>query len=107
MWDKIFPKSDKVTIESLHSHESLCPAPIIAFVLFLVLSLAVNFQDSRENSNRLLFSLFFGMVLASRLFSNILSMRFQEADIDMTEDEKLVCRSFLSCVITNLRALIR
>jgi hypothetical protein len=34
-------------------------------------------------------------------------MRFQEEDIDMTEDEKLVCRPFLSRIITNLRELIR
>ena len=31
----------------------------------------------------------------------------KEAQLGMTEDEKLVCRSFLSLIITNLRALIR
>ena len=31
----------------------------------------------------------------------------EEAQLGMTEDEKLVCRSFLSHIITNLRALIR
>jgi hypothetical protein len=39
--------------------------PIIAFALLLVLSLAVIFQDARENSNRLLFALCLGMALAN------------------------------------------
>jgi class 3 adenylate cyclase len=39
--------------------------PIIAFAILLMLSLAVIFQDSRENSNRLLFALCLGMALAS------------------------------------------
>ena len=39
--------------------------PIIAFALLLMLSLAVIFQDSRVNSNRLLFALCLGMALAN------------------------------------------
>ena len=39
--------------------------PIIAFALLLMLSLAVIFQDARENSNRLLFALCLGMALAN------------------------------------------